>query len=137
MFMLNKTTLAVDESLRLEFSRFFKNVGVVHDMIQIWKDHGVLWKMVFSVCGLHVFSDPVRYAEAYDGSKTRDLVYHCFRVGKVFPVVETWQPINTRIEIWNYGGVILLVNLYDDNLTCHFRTLTESHPGLFSEFVDT
>ena len=100
--MLNKTTLAVDESLRLEFSRFFKNVGVVHDMIQIWENHGVLWKMVFSVCGLHVFSDPVRYAEAYDGSIARDLVYHCFRVGKVFPVVETWQPIWTHrhLELW-------------------------------------
>ena len=93
MFMLNKTTLAVDKPLRIEFSRIFKNFRVIHDMIQVWKNHGILWKMVFSVCGLHVFSHPVRYAETDDGSVARDLVYYCFRVGKVFPVVETRQPI--------------------------------------------
>lgn len=94
--MPDKMTVAVNESFRVELPGIFKDVRIVHDVVQVGKDHGVLWKVILSVCGLHVFCDPVRNAEANDGRVPGNLVYDSFCVVKVFSVVETRQPVEMR-----------------------------------------
>ena len=93
VFVLDKMTVGVDESLWVELSGIFKDFRIVHDVIQVGEDHGVLGKVILSVCGLHVFCDPVRYAEADDGRVPGYLVYDSFCVVKVVSVAETRQPV--------------------------------------------